>query len=195
MTGYTSVRVTNSAQSFYWSGYGFKLYIPEGSLPSHVGRCVLHIFASLAGQYQFPVGLELVSAIFWVCADPPCQFKKKLTLEIQHCAEMTSSTKLTFVRAVCTQESLPYTFKKLEGCGSYSKLSSYGCLEVNQFSGFGVAGDEDVEKCYIASLWYSSKDPRSIDVHFTITWDEETHITVTTPFYMYTAMYTFYTEL
>ena len=170
--------VTNSAQSFYWSGYGFRLYIPPGSLPPGVDQCTLHIVVSLAGQYQLPDGQELVSAVFWVRLNPPCRFKQKLTVEIHHCAKMTSSTKLTFVRAVCSQKNLPYIFKKLEGRGSFSEQSSYGCLEVNRFSGFGVAAEGDVERLYIASLYYSYRDPRNIEIYFTIIWDEKSHITV-----------------
>ena len=170
--------VTNSGQFFYWSGYGFKLHSPPGSLPSGVNQCVLHIYASLAGQYKLPDNVVLVSAVFWVRCDPPCRFKPKLTIELQHCAKMTSSTKLTFVRAVCSQESLPYTFKKLEGRGSFSEQSSYGCLEVNGFSGCGTVAEGQVDKSYIASLWYSKADPRNIDIHFSITWDEACHITV-----------------
>ena len=170
--------VTNSGQSFYWSGYGLKLHSPPGSLPTGVDQCVLHIYASLAGQYQLPDNVVLVSAVFWVRCDPPCRFKQKLTLEIQHCAKMTSSTKLTFVRAVCSQESLPYTFKKLEGRGSFSEQSSYGCLEVDRFSGHGAGAEGQVEMSYIASLWYLKADPCNVYIHFSITWDEECHITV-----------------
>ena len=170
--------ITNSAQSFYWTGYGFKLYTPPGSLPDGVDHCVLYITVSLAGQYKLPDGQELVSAIFWVRHDPTCRFKQKLTVEIQHCAKITSSTKLTFVRAVCSQKSLPYTFKKLEGQGSFSGQSSYGCLEVNHFSGLGITAEEDVDKSYIASLWYKCRNPRLLELYFVITWDHEVHHTV-----------------
>ena len=54
VVGHTSVVVTNSGQSFNWSGYGFKVYSPPGSLPSGMDQCVLHIYVSLAGQYQLP---------------------------------------------------------------------------------------------------------------------------------------------
>ena len=168
--------VTNSGLSFYWSGYGFKLHSPPGSLPSGVDQCVLHIYASLAGQYQLPDNVVLVSAVFWVRCDPPCQFKQKLTIELQHCAKMTSSTKLTFVRAVCSQESLPYTFKKLEH-GSFSEQSSYGLLELDHFSGLGVAG-EDVERLYTASLYYLGSEAHSREIHFVVNWDTEAHKTV-----------------
>ena len=169
--------VTNSGQSFYWSGYGFKLHSPPGSLPSGVDRCVLHIYASLAGQYQLPDNVVLVSAVFWVRCDPPCRFKQKLTIEIQHCAKLTSSTKLTFVGAVCSQESLPYTFKKLEGRGSFSEQSSYGLLELDHFSGVGVAG-EDVERLYTASLYYLNQSVRSTEIHLVVSWNLDAHIKV-----------------
>ena len=175
VVGRTSVVVTNSGQSFYWSGYGFKLHSPPGSLPSGVDQCVLHIYASLAGQYQLPDNVVLVSAVFWVRCDPPCRFKQKLTIELQHCAKMTSSTKLTFVRAVCSQESLPYTFKKLEGRGSFSGQSSYGSLELDHFSGVGVAG-EDVERLYTASLYYLNQSVRSTEIHLVVSWNLDAHI-------------------
>ena len=147
-------------------------------MPDGVDKCVLHVFVSLAGQYRLPDGLELVSAVFWVHTDPQLLFKRKLTIEVQHCAKMTSCTKLTFVRAVSTQDSLPYTFKRLEGCGSFSGQSSYGCLSVNGFSGYGIGAEGNVERLYIASLYYLKANPRRIDIYFAITWDEKAHITV-----------------
>ena len=169
--------VTKSEQSFHWTGYGFKLHIPQDSLPAGVDQCVLHISASIAGQYQFPDNMELVSAVYWIRCDPYCLFKKPLTAEFQHCAKMTSSTKLTFVRALCSQKSLPYTFKKVETLGSFTDQSSYGSLQLDRFSGIAVAG-ENVHLLYIAGLYYRDKNPRSMEIHFVITRDDEPHITV-----------------
>ncbi len=59
----------------------------------------LDIKASVAGQYQFPDNLLLVSGVFWLRPHPSGQFQQQLTVEIQHCAKMTSSTNLSFVRA------------------------------------------------------------------------------------------------
>ena len=152
IVGTASVTITNSAQSFYWPGFGFRLTVSPDSLPVDVDHCELRIFASLSGQYKLPENEELVSAIFWVRPNPLCRFKQKMTVEIQHCAKVTSSTNLTFVRAVCSQESLPYIFKKLEGRGSFSEQSSYGSLELDHFSGIGITGD-DFERTYIASFF------------------------------------------
>ncbi|XP_064401960.1 uncharacterized protein LOC135347815 isoform X2 [Halichondria panicea] len=173
----TCVIVTNSPQIFRWVGYGFKLTIPQGSLPAGVDQCRLDIKASVAGQYQFPDNLQLVSGVIWIRPYPSGQFQQQLTVEIQHCAKMTSSTKLSFVRAHCSQESLPYTFKQLEGRGSFTEFSSYGSLELNQFSGLAVTG-EDVERVYTASLYYLGSELHSREIHFVVNWDNEIHNTL-----------------
>ena len=177
IVGSTLVTITNSAQSFYWPGFGFRITVSPDSLPVDVDRCELRISASLSGQYQLPENEELVSAIFWVRPDPLCRFQQKMTVEIQHCAKMTNSTNLTFVRAICSQESLPYTFKKLDGRGSFSEQSSYGSLELDHFSGIGITGD-DFERTYIASFYNLSRNPWTVEVHFVIFWDDEAHYTV-----------------
>ena len=169
--------VTNSPQTFHWVGYGFKLTIPQGSLPVGVDQCRLDIKASVAGHYQFPDNLQLISGVFWMRPYPSGQFQQQLTVEIQHCAKMTSSTKLSFVRAHCSQESLPYTFKQLEGRGSFTEYSSYGSLELSHFSGLAVTG-EDVERVYTASLYYLGSELHSREIHFVVNWDNEIHKTV-----------------
>ncbi len=174
----TTIIVTNSPQTFHWVGYGFKLTIPQGSLPAGVDQCRLDIKASVAGQYQFPDNLKLISGVFWIGPLPLCRFQQQLTVEIQHCAKMTSSTKLSFVRADCSQESLPYKFKQLKGRGSFTDHSSYGSLELNHFSGLAVTGNDVEEREYIASLYYQQCDPPTLEIHFVITWDSEAHITV-----------------
>ena len=175
--GRTSVMVTNSEQSFHWTGYGFKLHISKDSLPAGMDQCVLHIIASIAGQYQFPDNSDLFSAVYWVRSEPLCRFQQPLTVDLQHCANVTSSTNLTFVRAVCSQKNLPYTFKKLEGRGSFSVQSSYGSLQLNHFSGIAVTG-ENVGRLYTASLYYLDKNPRNTEIHLVITWDDEVHVKV-----------------
>ncbi len=178
----TCVIVTNSPQTFHWVGYGFKLTIPQGSLPAGVDQCQLDIKASVAGQYQFPDNFQLVSGVFWMRPRPLCRFQQQLRVQIQHCAKMTSSTKLSFVRAHCSQKSLPYSFKQLEGRGSFTEHSSYGSLELSQFSGLGVAG-EDVERVYTDSLYYLGSELHSREIHFVVNWDNEIHKTVQMTFY------------
>ncbi len=149
--------------------------MPQGSLPAGVDQCRLDIKASVAGQYQFPDNLQLVSGAFWLCSHSSGRFQQQLTVEIQHCAKMTSSTKLSFVRAHCSQESLPYTFQQLKGRGSFTKHSSFGCLSVNHFSSYAIAAEGDVDLLYVASLYYLKADPRTVEIHFTINVDDGAH--------------------
>ncbi len=174
---HTHVIVTNSSQTFIWDSHGFKLHIPQSSLPAGVDQCRLEIMASVAGPYQFPNNLQLVSGVFWLRPHPPGQFQQLLTVEIQHCAKITGSSKLSFVRALCSQESLPYTFKQLERRGSFADRASYGSLELSQFSGLAVTG-EDLEREYIASLYYLGSELHSREIHFVVSWNDEIHRTV-----------------
>ena len=146
-------------------------------MPAGVDQCRLDIMASVAGQYQFPGNLQLVSGVFWLRPHPLGPFQQLLTVEIQHCAKMTGSTNLSFVRALCSQESLPYTFKQLERRGSFADQTSYGSLELSQFSGLAVTG-EDVEREYTASLYYLGSELHSREIHFVVSWNDEIHRTV-----------------
>ena len=81
---------------------------------------------------QFSDNLQLVSGVFWIRPLPFCRFQQQLTVEIQHCAKITSSTKLSFVRACCSQKHLPYTFEVVDSHASFSEHSSYGVLYINK---------------------------------------------------------------
>ena len=85
-----------------------------------------------------PPDCELLSAVYWVYS--PHKFTKPLTVEIQHCAVLSSDQKcseLSFISTKCTQKELPYVFKVRDG-GVFSLHSSYGSLSLTQFSGFGI---------------------------------------------------------
>ena len=133
----TTFTLTPEAQSFEFTGYGFKLHVPKCSLPAKVSETQLNVRVSLSGQFQLPTDCELVSAVYWVSC--PHKFTKPLVAEIQHCAALSSDKQceqLTFVRTMCTQKELPYTFTE-EG-GVFSHHSSYGTLSLSHFSGVGV---------------------------------------------------------
>ncbi len=142
-------------------------------------RCPLDIVASTAGLYQFPDNFQLVSGVFWVRPGAPGRFRQQLTVEIQHCAKITSSTKLSFVRACSSQESLPYRFKQVKSGGSFTEHSSYGSLKVPHFSGLAIAG-ENLVRYYAASLYYYPLRDFSIAMKFDIavSWNDEVHISV-----------------
>ena len=175
----TSVVITNAPQSFSWKGYGFKLDIPKNSLPCGIDQCVIHVITSIAGQYQFPDDCEPVSAVFWVRCDPAGHFRKTLTAELNHCAEKGSSERLAFVRALCSQKSLPYTFKFLKsGHNSFTDYSSYGSIQLDHFSGLAIVGMGKIQRIYTASLYYVGRDVHTRNIHFVVSWDDEAHLTV-----------------
>ena len=135
----TTFTLMPEAQSFEFMGYGFKLHVPEGSLPAEVSETQLNARVSLSGQFQLPTDCELISAVYWVSSTCPHKFTKPLVVEIQHCAALSSDEQceqLTFVRTMCTQKELPYTFTE-EG-GVFSHHSSYGSLSLSHFSGVGI---------------------------------------------------------
>ena len=134
----TTFTLTQETQNLQFEGYGFKLHVPEGSLPAEVSQAKLTVRVSLSGQFQMPPDCELISAVYWVYS--PHKFTKPLTVEIQHCAVLSSDqqcSQLAFVSTKCTQKELPYMFRMRDG-GVFSHRSSYGSLSLTQFSGFGI---------------------------------------------------------
>ena len=169
---------SSHGQQITWPGYGLRLNIPKGCLPAGMEQCTINIKASLAGQYEFPENSHLVSAIFWLRCEDVHKFTKPITVEIQHCAksENVTNLKLSFVRAVCSQEQLPYTFKQLPG-GNFTSHSSYGVIELNSFSGVGVAQEGSEDREYCSQLFYLGK-PTLCKIHFVVSWNVEAHLTV-----------------
>ena len=171
----TVVLHSSAAQQITWEGFGLKLHIDEGSLPLGIDQCTLTIKASLAGQYEFPDNSYLVSAIIWLRCEPMCKFTKPVMVKMQHCARPENVLKLKFVRAVCSQKQLPYTFKELGG--DFTSHSSYGVVEVNGFSGLGIAQKGSKKKKYCSQL-FCFGPPSFCRIHFIVTYDDEAHLTV-----------------
>lgn len=126
--------VTNEAMSFPWEG--FKLNVPDKALPDGISEYPVNIKVSQMGQFELPEGYELVSAVYWVYV--PGRFTKPLTIEVQHYANFSNPNQLHSVHSSCTQKSLPYKFKVVDG-GSFNCSSKYGILSTTHFSGNGVA--------------------------------------------------------
>lgn len=165
-------------QLITWEGFGLRLHVHEDSLPVGMEQCTLNIKASLAGQYEFPENLYLVSAVFWLRCEPTCMFTKPVTVEIQHCAksENVDNFKMKFVRAVCSQTQLPYTFKRLGG--DFSRHSSYGVIQVKGFSGLAVTQERSDQRQYCSKLFYLSNYFCGHRIDLVVTWDTEAHINV-----------------
>ena len=166
-------------QQITWPGYGLRLNISKGCLPAGMEQCTINIKASLAGQYEFPENSHLVSAIFWLRCEDVHKFTKPITVEIQYCAKSENVTNLSFVRAVCSQEQLPYTFKQLPG-GNFTSHSSYGVIELNSFSGVGATQEGSEDREYCSRLFYMpliQKSPNQ-EIDFVVSWNTEAHLTV-----------------
>jgi hypothetical protein len=178
----TTLIITNAPQTFVWEGYGLKLGIPKDCLPSGMEQCSVTIKASVSGEYKFPDNTHPVSPIFWLRCEP--RFKKftlPISVGIQHCGKSKDVSKLSLVKACCSQADLPYSFKQLQGSQFYGEGSySYGATELTSFSGVGVAQDELEEKEYVARLFYLHQKTSThvIIIHFVVTWNNETHLTV-----------------
>ena len=174
----TEFTVSTQGINFEWDGYGLKLYVSEGSLPVGVEKCKINVRASLSGQFQLPEDSDLLSAVFWISA--PCNFTKPVTLEIQHCAlreDETVLSDLSFVSAMCSQKDLPYRFKQLDG-GVFTIHTSYGSIQLDHFSGIGIAGSSKTPRSYCAHLYHTMKQIYDWRYYLAITRDLKAHITV-----------------
>ena len=171
-----TVVVTSSELNFHWKEYGLKLHIPNGSLPVGMELCIIKVMVSLAGQYRFPANCHLVSAVYWFRCEPNCkQFAKSLRLEIQHCARPENISKLHFVKALCSQKDLHYTFDQQQG-GCFT--TSNGVLELESFSGGAIVQEGSEDREYIARLFYINPSAYACDIHMVVTWNLKAHFTV-----------------
>ena len=177
--------ITQESQSLHFHGYGFKLHIPEGSLPAEVAETKLNVQVSLSGHFQIPSGYELLSAVYWVYC--PHKFTKPLTVEIQHCAVLSSNqqcAQLSFASTKCSQKELPYMFKVRDG-GAFSHHCSYGSLSLTHFSGLAIIARFVRRSLGILEQYcgrvYISKEVDDYKVHFVITKDLDAHRTVSIP--------------
>ena len=128
------------------------------------------------GDDQLPQDTHLVSAVYWIDCVPECQFSQPLTLEIQHCAKPEGAPQLCFVKASsmdCGEDGV--YFETVEG--NFSRHSSYGFIELDSFSWYGVGKKGAKEIQYCASCYYS-EEHKSHKIHFTIFRNTKVHIQV-----------------
>ena len=184
IVGEKDLVVTNELMNFQWEDHGFKLHIPLNALPEGTPDCLINIKVCLAGQFELPDGYELVSPVYWVAT--PVRFTKPVTVETQHCANFSNPGQLHFVRTNCTQKSLPYKFKIIDG-GTFTLGSKHGALSATHFSGIGVAkqvmpGEPSCQYC--AQVYFTVKHLQDhwYYCHFVITKDLEMCLAVSANF-------------
>ena len=175
----TVISVTTSEQYFSWEGYGLHLYIPEGALPLEMQPCAISIEASVEGNYVFPENSYLVSAVYWFRCVPACKFLRPIILEIQHCAKQHNLQALSFMKARPFEDQ----FNKALDChgnnhGVFPSRSSYGFVELDSFSGYGVVEEGSEGRQYRANLYYIPQSVNQCQIHFTVLWNTDTHHSV-----------------
>ena len=127
-----------SAQLLDWEEYGLQIRVPEGvtSRP-----CGITVKAITAGEFEFPEGTQLASALYAISVSR--KLDKPVQLEMQHCVVLKNEQHcrlLQFVRAKCNQPELPYNFSVLKG-GIFDVYSHYGNIGCEQFSIIGIVLD------------------------------------------------------
>ena len=178
MAGEAEFTVSTEGGSFQWKGYGLRLHVSKDSLPPGTAECRINIRVSLSGQFQLPEGSVFLSPVFWISAS--CKFTKPVTLEIQHCALTENEavlSNLSFVLTKCSQKDLPYRFRQVEG-GVFTKHSTYGSIELKQFSGISIAGSEETPRSYCAHLYHTMENVHDWIFYFVITQDLDAENTV-----------------
>ena len=117
-----------------WGDYGFKMYFPESIIPpSHV-----LIKALVGGKFQFPDGIEIVSALYVISF--PEEYLQPVKLQIQHCVNLKSSRQfkyLSFITAPIEESVAPYKFQFIEG-GKFYTDSQYGIIVRSTFCIMGI---------------------------------------------------------
>ena len=125
------------------------------------------------GDYQLPQDTHLVSAVYWMECVPECRFSRPLTLEVQHCAKPEGASQLCFVKASSMDRGEErINFETV--AGNFSCHSSYGFIELDSFSGYGVGEEGAEDREYSASTHYSEEN-KSHKIHFTIVWNTKVH--------------------
>ena len=96
------------------------------------------ITALAGGEFEFPKGCELVSAVYAIFISNP--LLKPLTVNIQHCVALETPEQcnsLQFMKAPVNNGIPPYQFEVLPG-GHFSPGNQYGSISCTEFSLFGL---------------------------------------------------------
>ena len=180
MYGETVLEVVgDQPQKLEWPGYGFCIEVPKGALPPGVTASV-GVKVILGGQFQFPEGSQLISALYWISSSEV--FLKEVAVNIQHCAVIKNEEQCStfrFIIAKCSQEVLPYRFR--ERTGVFNSHTKYGTIKLKQFSVVGATAPADTETRCTAFMFYKEQTPSPnliADFHFVVVKDLEPYLQV-----------------
>ena len=117
-----------------WGDYGFKMHFLEGTTPPSQ----VVVKALVGGKFQFPDGMELVSALYVIKF--PEEYLQPVELQIQHCVYLKSSRQfkyLSFITAPIDGSVPPYKFQFIEG-GKFYTDSEYGKIVRSKYCLMGI---------------------------------------------------------
>ena len=177
-----SLPITNSLRHFYWKGYGLRLTIPENSLPPGVEKCTLFLSVWLNAPFEASKGCELLSALYNIKCEPEVIFKRKMTIEIQHCADSELASELSLVRASDTCKSAP-EFIVLKH-SAFLTNKCYGYTQVNHCSWYAIFRMfssllmRNTERRYSLMLFYKKQTAYDVDIVVAVCQDLEAQVSV-----------------
>ena len=119
-----------------WEKYGIELHFPSSSAVHIEGT--VSVISTDDGNYIFPEGSELVSAVYEVSANE--SFPEPVTVRLEHCVPIVSekeASAMSFAIAD-TAQGPPYEFHPQNG-GIFRSGSSYADIELTHFSLLVVA--------------------------------------------------------
>ena len=122
----------DSHQILNWEQYGLRIIVPQDAL-SPKDTCKVVLTALVGGQFKFPKGVELISAVYDISVSKP--LLKPVKLEMQHCADLVTENHtfyLSFATASVDQPTLPYQFQ-LEDGGEFRPGDQYGCIFLTRY--------------------------------------------------------------
>ena len=124
-------------QFFNWDECGLRISIPRGTLSSKETNQI-SVTALVGGQFTFPEGTELISAVYSILITKP--LLKPVKLEIKYQANIVTKDHtncLSFVNASPMQPAPPYKFQVLKG-GEFRPGNQYGSITMSHYCCFGI---------------------------------------------------------
>ena len=125
-----------------WGDYGLRMHFPQDTL-LHEEHCEVAVLALAGGNFHFPKGTQLVSAVYSI------SFEKKINqpvqLEIEHCVSLTTEWQTTHLQFVATGKDRSLeknVFDFIEG-GQFQIGENYGYIEKMHFCETGVVLSEN----------------------------------------------------
>ena len=114
-------------QFLSWEKYGLRINVPHGTMPPGE-TCEVLIAAIVGGNFEFPSGTSLVSAVYAIFLSR--DLLQPVQLSIQHSVSLETlehTGYLSVVTADLYQSTLPYQFK-LEQGGKFYPGDRYGSI-------------------------------------------------------------------